>query len=153
MPPRCSGFPLSIFCLVVLAESGRNVQYANTHLLKEAIAPKRRAMQIIFLIIFNRTPTASQRSWSCHRAFIERLGGRCRLGRAFAGKVGRIDDSDNAHAVQAAVYRAETKLAELRAMYESECSTSVRPCWRRLRRWKLGSVRRDLINPNRNPSS
>jgi hypothetical protein len=24
--------------------------------------------------------------------------------------------------VQAAVYRAETKLAELRAMYESECS-------------------------------
>ena len=34
----------------------------------------------------------------------------------------RIDDQDNALAVQAAVYRAETKLAELRGQYESECS-------------------------------
>jgi hypothetical protein len=31
----------------------------------------------------------------------------------------RIDDQDNA--VQAAVYSAETKLAELRSRYESEC--------------------------------
>ena len=34
----------------------------------------------------------------------------------------RIDAQDDALAVQAACYRAETKLAELRAMYESECS-------------------------------
>ena len=34
----------------------------------------------------------------------------------------RIDDQDNALAVQAAVYRAETKLADLRGRYESECS-------------------------------
>ena len=34
----------------------------------------------------------------------------------------RIDDQDNALAIQAAVYRAETKLAELRGRYESECS-------------------------------
>jgi hypothetical protein len=34
----------------------------------------------------------------------------------------RIDDQDNALAVQAAVYRAETKLAELRSRYETECS-------------------------------
>ena len=34
----------------------------------------------------------------------------------------RIDDQDNALAVHAAVYRAETKLTELRARYESECS-------------------------------
>lgn len=34
----------------------------------------------------------------------------------------RIDDQDNAFAIQAAVYRAETKLAELRGQYESECS-------------------------------
>ena len=34
----------------------------------------------------------------------------------------RIDAQDNALAVQAAVYRAEAKLAELRSLYESECS-------------------------------
>jgi hypothetical protein len=34
----------------------------------------------------------------------------------------RIDDQDNALAIQAAVYRAETKLAELRSRYETECS-------------------------------
>ena len=36
--------------------------------------------------------------------------------------VRRIDDQDNALAIQAAVYRAETKLAELRSRYETECS-------------------------------
>jgi hypothetical protein len=35
---------------------------------------------------------------------------------------GRIGDHDNALAVRGAVYRAETKLAELRARYEAECS-------------------------------
>jgi hypothetical protein len=34
----------------------------------------------------------------------------------------RIDAQDNALAVQAACYRAETKLAKLRALYESEYS-------------------------------
>jgi hypothetical protein len=34
----------------------------------------------------------------------------------------RIDAQDSSLAVQAAVYRAETKLAELRGLYESECS-------------------------------
>ena len=34
----------------------------------------------------------------------------------------RIDAQDSALAVQAAVYRAETKLAELRGLYETECS-------------------------------
>lgn len=34
----------------------------------------------------------------------------------------RIDDSDNAFAIQAAVYRAETKLAELRARFEDEAT-------------------------------
>jgi hypothetical protein len=34
----------------------------------------------------------------------------------------RIDAQDAALAVQGAVYRAETKLAELRALYETECS-------------------------------
>ena len=34
----------------------------------------------------------------------------------------RIDDQDNALAISAAVYRAETKLAELRSRYEEEGS-------------------------------
>jgi hypothetical protein len=34
----------------------------------------------------------------------------------------RIDASDSSLPVQAAVYRCETKLAELRALYEAECS-------------------------------
>ena len=35
----------------------------------------------------------------------------------------RIDAQDNALAVQAAVYRAEAKLAELRSLYESQMFT------------------------------
>jgi hypothetical protein len=34
----------------------------------------------------------------------------------------RIADSDAAHRVHAAAYRAETRLAEIRAAYEDECS-------------------------------
>jgi hypothetical protein len=34
----------------------------------------------------------------------------------------RIDDTDTSFAIQAAVYRAEAKIGELRGQFETECS-------------------------------